>query len=73
MNADFLDSGYKILGGGGLSSADDLAHCEVALLGDRRLKKTTRDMMWESQKTSDGKSTGYGSGFSTAPWQELRR
>jgi hypothetical protein len=33
--------------------------------GDRRLKKTTRDMMWTSQKTSDGKSTGYGYAFST--------
>ena len=65
LNADFLDSSYKIPGGGWLSSADDLAPCEVALLGHRRLKKPTRDMMWTSQKTSDGKSSGYGSAVST--------
>ncbi|HUJ31067.1 MAG TPA: serine hydrolase domain-containing protein [Candidatus Acidoferrum sp.] len=64
-NADFLDSSYKIPGGGWLSSADDLAEFEIALLNDRLMKRATRDMMWTSEKTSDGKSTGYGFGWGT--------
>jgi serine beta-lactamase-like protein LACTB, mitochondrial len=65
VNADFLDSSYKIPGGGWLSSADDLAQFEVALLGNRLVKQATRDMMWTSQETSDGKSTGYAFGWRT--------
>jgi serine beta-lactamase-like protein LACTB, mitochondrial len=65
VNADFLDSSYKIPGGGWLSSADDLAQFEAALLDDRLMKRATRDVMWASQKTSDGKSTGYGLGLGT--------
>lgn len=62
-NADFLDSGYKIPGGGWLSSADDLAKFEVALLGDKLMKRSTRDVMWTQQKTVDDKMTGYGLGW----------
>lgn len=64
-NADFLDSSYKIPGGGWLSSADDLAQFEVALLNDRLMKRATRDIMWTTQKTSDGKPTGYALGWGT--------
>lgn len=62
-NADFLDSSYKIPGGGWLSSADDLAKFEVALLADKLMKRSTRDLMWTQQKTADGKTTGYGLGW----------
>jgi serine beta-lactamase-like protein LACTB, mitochondrial len=65
VNADFLDSSYKIPGGGWLSSADDLAQFEIALLNDRLLKRTTRDIMWTTQKTADGKPTGYALGWFT--------
>jgi len=63
VNADFLDSSYKIPGGGWLSSADDLAKFEVALLNDRLVKRHTRDVMWTPQKTLDGKLTSYGLGW----------
>ena len=65
LNADFLDSSYKIPGGGWLSSAEDMAAFEVALLNDRLLLRATRDLMWTSLKTPDGKDTGYGLGWGT--------
>ncbi len=46
QNADFLDSSYKIPGGGWLSSAEDMAHFEVAMLDDKLIKRATRDLMW---------------------------
>ena len=62
-NAGVLDSSYKIPGGGIISSADDMAHFEAAILGDKLLKRSTRDLMWTSLKTTDGKETGYGLGW----------
>ena len=62
-NAGVLDSSYKIPGGGLISSADDMARFEAALLADKFVKRTTRDLMWTPQKTSDGKSTGYALGW----------
>jgi len=50
QNADFLDSSYKIPGGGWLSSAEDLARFEIAILNDRLLKKSTTAAMWTPQK-----------------------
>jgi serine beta-lactamase-like protein LACTB, mitochondrial len=52
VNADFLDSSYKIPGGGWLSSADDMASFEAAILGDRLLKRATRAAMWTPQQIS---------------------
>jgi len=65
VNADFLDSSYKIPGGGWLSSAEDMANFEIAMLGDRLVSRATRDAMWTSQKTSDRKETGYALGWGT--------
>lgn len=62
-NAGVLDSSYKIPGGGIISSADDMAKFEAAILGDKLLKRGTRDVMWTSLKTTDGKETGYGLGW----------
>jgi serine beta-lactamase-like protein LACTB, mitochondrial len=62
-NSDFLDSSYKIPGGGWLSSADDMARFEVALLNDKLLARSTRDLMWTAQKTADGKEDSYGLGW----------
>jgi CubicO group peptidase (beta-lactamase class C family) len=64
-NADFLDSSYKIPGGGLLSSADDIARFEVAILRDRLLRRTTRDLMWTPLKPSDGSPDDYGLGWGT--------
>jgi serine beta-lactamase-like protein LACTB, mitochondrial len=63
QNADFLDSSYKIPGGGWLSSAEDMAHFEVAILNDKLIKRSTRDLMWTPLKPSDGSKDGYGLGW----------
>lgn len=62
-NAGFLDSSYKIPGGGWLSSAEDMAHFEVAVLNDKLIKRTTRDLMWTALKPSDGSDDNYGLGW----------
>lgn len=62
-NADFLDSSYKIPGGGWLSSAEDMARFEVALLSDKLVKRATRELMWTPLKPSDGSKDSYGLGF----------
>jgi serine beta-lactamase-like protein LACTB, mitochondrial len=62
-NSDFLDSSYKIPGGGWLSSAEDMAHFEVAILNDKLIKRATRDLMWTALKPSDGSKDGYGLGW----------
>ena len=62
-NAGVLDSSYKIPGGGIISSADDVASFEAAILDDKLLKRSTRELMWTSLKTTDGKETGYGLGW----------
>ena len=49
---EFLDSSYKIPGGGWLSSADDMAAFEIAILSDRLVKRSTRDVMWTPQRAS---------------------
>lgn len=62
-NADFLDSSYKIPGGGWLSSAEDMAHFEAAILAGKLLKRSTLDLMWTPLKPSDGSEDSYGLGF----------
>jgi serine beta-lactamase-like protein LACTB len=65
-NAGVLDSSYKIPGGGLISSADDMARFETAILADKLLQRATRDLMWTSLKTADGKNTGYALGWGTS-------
>jgi serine beta-lactamase-like protein LACTB, mitochondrial len=62
-NADFLDSSYKIPGGGWLSSAEDMARFEVAILNDKLIKRATRSLMWTPLKPSDGSKDDYGLGW----------
>ena len=62
-NADFLDSSYKIPGGGWLSSAEDLARFEVAILKDKLIRRATRDLMWTPLKPSDGSKDTYALGW----------
>jgi CubicO group peptidase (beta-lactamase class C family) len=64
-NAGVLDSSYKIPGGGLISSADDMARFEAAILAGKLLRPSTRELMWTSLKTDDGKPTGYGLGWGT--------
>ncbi len=65
VNADFLDSSYKIPGGGWLSSTEDLARFEVAILHDTLVRRATRDLMWALQKTAGGSENGYALGWGT--------
>jgi serine beta-lactamase-like protein LACTB, mitochondrial len=62
-NADFLDSSYKIPGGGWLSSAEDMAKFEVAILNDKLIRRTTRDLMLTPLKPSDGSKDTYALGW----------
>jgi CubicO group peptidase (beta-lactamase class C family) len=62
-NAGVLDSSYKIPGGGLISSADDMVRFEAAILADKLLQRSTRDLMWTSLKAAEGKVTGYGLGW----------
>jgi len=64
-NADFLDSSYKIPGGGWLSSADDMARFEVAILQDKLLRRSTRELMWTPLKPADGSKDDYALGWGT--------
>ncbi|HVW07854.1 MAG TPA: serine hydrolase [Bryobacteraceae bacterium] len=54
VNAEFLDSSYKVPGGGWLSSAPDMALFEVAILHDRLIRSATREVMWTQAMPSDG-------------------
>ena len=68
-NAGFLDASYKIPGGGWLSSADDMAMFEIAVLSDRLIQRATRDVMWTAQtpapEGSEKDHRGYGLGWGT--------
>lgn len=65
QNAGVLDSSYKIPGGGLISSADDMARFEIAILANKLLKPATREVMWTRQKAVDGSQTGYALGWGT--------
>src|SRR5271170_1967048 len=65
QNASVLDSSYKIPGGGLISSADDMARFEIALMAGKLLKPTTREVMWTPQKVADGSQNDYALGWGT--------
>jgi CubicO group peptidase (beta-lactamase class C family) len=62
--APAVDNSYKWAGGGFLSTPEDLVRFGSAHLQPGFLKKHTLDLLFTSQKTSDGKETGYGVGWS---------
>jgi CubicO group peptidase (beta-lactamase class C family) len=62
-NASLHDTSMKVPGGGLLSTPSDLVAFATALLDGKLLKPETLKLMWTSQKTSDGKLTGYGYGW----------
>jgi CubicO group peptidase (beta-lactamase class C family) len=62
-NAPYVDNSYKWAGGGFLSTAEDLALFGSALLQPGFLKPESLRRLFTSQKTSDGKETGYGIGW----------
>ena len=70
--AGVLDSSYKIPGGGLISSADDMAQFEAAILADKLLKRTTRDVMWTVLQPTEGKPSNYALGWFVAEKFGLR-
>jgi serine beta-lactamase-like protein LACTB, mitochondrial len=66
QNADFLDSSYKIPGGGWLSSAEDMAKFEAAVLNDKLMRRATRDLMLTPLKPSAAPANGYALGWGTS-------
>jgi len=62
-NAGVLDSSYKIPGGGLISSADDMANFEAAILAGKFLKPATRDLMWTVAQPTEGKPSHYALGW----------
>ncbi|HEX6123931.1 MAG TPA: serine hydrolase domain-containing protein [Pyrinomonadaceae bacterium] len=62
-NASLMDSSYKVPGGGLASTAEDLARFSIALQNGKLLKPATFAQMSVSQKTRDGRETGYGYGW----------
>ena len=65
-NADFLDSSYKIPGGGYISSAEDMAQFEVAMLHNKLINAKTAELMWTPLKPTDGKPDKYALGWGTS-------
>jgi serine beta-lactamase-like protein LACTB len=65
QNAGVLDSSYKIPGGGLISSADDMARFEIAIMANKLLKPSTREAMWTPQRATDGSENGYALGWGT--------
>lgn len=61
-----VDNSYKWAGGGFLSSAEDLVRFGSALLGPGFLQQPSLDLLFTSQRTKDGKPTGYGVGWFVA-------
>jgi serine beta-lactamase-like protein LACTB, mitochondrial len=69
VNADLLDPSYKIPGGGIISSAEDMARFEIAIMNDALIKRATRDIMWTPQKPADGKPDVYALGWGTGKFE----
>jgi len=71
-NAGVLDSSYKIPGGGLISSADDMARFEAAILADKLLRRPTRDLLWTNLQPTEGKPSRYALGWFVADKFGLR-
>jgi serine beta-lactamase-like protein LACTB len=65
MNASYVDNSYKWAGGGFLSTPEDMVRFANAHLGIGFLSAETIQLLWTSQRTTDGEETGYGIGWFT--------
>jgi len=64
LNAPYVDNSYKWAGGGFISTPEDLVRLGSALLKPGLLNDESRALLFTSQRTMDGKATGYGIGWS---------
>lgn len=63
-NSKLHDTSMKIPGGGLLSTASDLVRFAAAINQQKLLTRSTLHDMWTRQRTTDGKLTNYGLGWS---------
>ena len=63
QNAPLHDTSIKLLGGGFVTTAEDLAKFAIAVSNNQLVKAETLVQMWTKPKTSDGKEQGYAMGF----------
>lgn len=63
QNSEFLDSSYKIPGGGWLSNVTDLANYEISLMKGKLVDPATLALMSTPGKPGDGSEDHYGLGF----------
>jgi len=66
-NGPPINSSYKWAGAGFLSSATDLARFGMAHFDPKILSPAARSLLWTSQRTNSGESTGYGMGWFIGP------
>ncbi len=64
LNAPYVDNSYKWAGGGFISTTEDLVRFGSALMKPGFLNEDSRKLLFTSQRTTDGKATGYGMGWS---------
>jgi serine beta-lactamase-like protein LACTB, mitochondrial len=63
VNATFVDTSYKIPGGGLVSTSEDLAKFAIALDMNAILNPETTKLAWTPQTLKGGKVTSYGLGW----------
>jgi hypothetical protein len=73
VNAPFTDNSNKWAAGGWLSTMSDLARWGSVMIRTDFLKDDTKKIWWTSQKTTEGKETGYGIGFTIGKDYDGRR
>ena len=72
-NAPYVDNSYKWAAGGLLSTPEDLVRFGWAIIDGRLLEPETVRLFTTSQRTNDGKETGYGIGWGLARDSSGRR
>ena len=64
INCGLADTSNKIPGGGLIAPAADLVRFGMSLMEDKLVRSQNVDLMLTSQTTREGRTTGYGMGFS---------
>jgi serine beta-lactamase-like protein LACTB, mitochondrial len=72
-NAPYVDNSYKWASGGFLSTPEDLVRFGWAMIDGQVLRPETVRLLTTSQRTNDGKETGYGMGWGVSTDAHGRR
>lgn len=73
LNAPYVDNSYKWAGGGFISNTEDLVRFGWAHLDGSFLRPATVEALFTSQRTTSGKVTNYGIGWSSGTDSAGRR